>query len=78
MIKMQGLDNMMLFIALVDPSSFMLAAQRLNIRQANLRQNSSFKQQLGLTLLERTTRLQHITGAGDKYLLHLKTGGQCR
>lgn len=73
MIKTQDLNDMMLFIAVIDAGSFTLAAQRLNIPKANLsRKISRLEQQLGVILLERTTRSQHITDAGSQYLMHCR------
>jgi DNA-binding transcriptional LysR family regulator len=73
MIKTQDLNDMMLFIAVIDAGSFTLAAQRLNIPKANIsRKISSLEQQLGVILLERTTRSQHITDAGSQYLVHCR------
>ena len=73
MIKTKDLNDMMLFIAVIDAGSFTLAAERLNIPKANLsRKISRLEQQLGVTLLERTTRSQHITGAGSRYLVHCR------
>lgn len=73
MIKTKDLNDMMLFIALIDAGSFTLASDRLNIPKANLsRKISRLERQLGVTLLERTTRSQHITEAGRHYLLHCR------
>jgi DNA-binding transcriptional LysR family regulator len=73
MIKAKDLNDMMLFIAVIDAGSFTLAADRLNIPKANLsRKISRLEQQLGVTLLERSTRSQHITEAGSHYLLHCR------
>ncbi|MFC1236515.1 LysR substrate-binding domain-containing protein [Vibrio sp. F74] len=67
------LNEMMLFIAVVDAGSFTLAADRLNIPKANLsRKISHLEQRLGVTLLDRTTRSQHITEAGKHYLAHCR------
>jgi LysR family transcriptional regulator AphB len=64
---------MMLFIAVIDAGSFTLAADRVNIPNANLsRKISRLEKQLGVTLLERTTRSQHITEAGKNYLAHCR------
>jgi len=71
--KTQDLNDMMLFMAVIDAGSFTLAADRLNIPKANLsRKVSRLEQQLGVTLLERTTRSQHITEAGSRYLAHCR------
>lgn len=67
------LNDMMLFIAVIDAGSFTLAADRLNMPKANLsRKFSRLEQRLGVTLLERTTRSQHITEAGKHYLAHCR------
>ena len=67
------LNDMMLFIAVIDAGSFTLAADRLNIPKANLsRKISRLERRLGVTLLERTTRSQHITEAGKNYLAHCR------
>ena len=64
---------MMFFIAVIDAGSFTLAASRLNIPKANLsRKISRLEEQLGVVLLERTTRAQKITEAGSYYLLHCR------
>jgi LysR family transcriptional regulator AphB len=71
--KTKDLNDMMLFIAVIDAGSFTLAADRLNIPKANLsRKISRLEKQLGVTLLERTTRSQHITEAGNHYLGHCR------
>jgi len=63
----------MLFIAVIDAGSFTLAAERLKMPKANLsRRISRLEQQLAVTLLERTTRTQHITEAGSHYLSHCR------
>ncbi|MDX2370629.1 MAG: LysR family transcriptional regulator [Colwellia sp.] len=73
MAKTKDLNDMMLFIAVIDAGSFTRAADRLNIPKANLsRKISRLEQQLGVTLLERTTRSQHITEAGSHYLAHCR------
>lgn len=71
--KTNDLNDMMLFMAVIDAGSFTLAADRLNIPKANLsRKISRLEQQLGVTLLERTTRSQRITEAGSRYLTHCR------
>lgn len=67
------LNDMMLFIAVIDAGSFTLAAERLLIPKANLsRKISRLEQRLGVTLIERTTRTQNITDAGSQYLGHCR------
>ena len=73
MANAKDLNDMMLFIAVIDAGSFTLAADRVNIPKANLsRKIARLEQQLGVTLLERTTRSQHITEAGKNYLAHCR------
>ncbi|WP_349251628.1 LysR family transcriptional regulator [Pseudoalteromonas sp. NEC-BIFX-2020_015] len=67
------LNDMMLFIAVIDAGSFTLAAERVNIPKANLsRKIARLESNLGVTLLERTTRTQHITEVGMRYLEHCR------
>lgn len=67
------LNDMMVFLAVVETGSFTLAADRLGIPKANVsRKVSKLEQQLGLTLLERSTRSQHLTEIGKRYLVHCK------
>lgn len=69
----RDLNDMLVFLAVIDAGSFTLAAERLNIPKANLsRKVSRLERQLGVTLLERTTRSQHLTDAGKTYLQHCK------
>ncbi|WP_221887233.1 LysR family transcriptional regulator [Pseudoalteromonas luteoviolacea] len=66
-------NTMLLFLAVVEAGSFTLAAERLNMPKANLsRKISQLEASLGITLLERTTRSQHLTEAGQTYLAHCK------
>ncbi len=63
----------MVFLAVVETGSFTLAAERLGIPKANVsRKVSCLEQQLNITLLERSTRSQHLTEAGRRYLIHCK------
>ena len=67
------LNDMMVFLAVVETGSFTLAAQRLGIPKANVsRKVSRLEQHLDITLLERSTRSQHLTEAGKRYLIHCK------
>ncbi|WP_440873646.1 LysR family transcriptional regulator [Thalassotalea sp. PLHSN55] len=67
------LNDMMVFLAVVETGSFTLAADRLNIPKANVsRKVSRLEQYLNVTLLERSTRSQHLTEAGKRYLSHCK------
>ena len=67
------LNDMMVFLAVVETGSFTLAADRLGIPKANVsRKVSRLEQNLSVTLLERSTRSQHLTEAGRRYLQHCK------
>lgn len=73
MFKITDLNDMMLFMFVIDAGSFTKAADNLKISKANLsRKISKLEQQLGVTLLERTTRSQNITEAGKNYLEHCR------
>ncbi|MCL1125440.1 LysR family transcriptional regulator [Shewanella surugensis] len=70
----QDLNDMMAFLAVVETGSFTLAAERLAIPKANVsRKISRLEQRLNVTLLERSTRSQHLTEAGTRYLTHCKS-----
>jgi len=67
------LNDMMVFLAVVETGSFTLAAERLNIPKANIsRKVSRLEERLKVTLLTRSTRSQHLTEAGERYLSHCK------
>ena len=67
------LNDMMVFLAVVESGGFTSAAERLHIPKANVsRKVSRLEQQLGIILLERTTRAQHLTEAGKSYLNHCR------
>ncbi|GLX83569.1 LysR family transcriptional regulator [Thalassotalea eurytherma] len=67
------LNDMMVFLAVIETGSFTLAADRLGIPKANVsRKVSRLEKQLNITLLERSTRSQHLTEAGKRYLVHCK------
>jgi DNA-binding transcriptional LysR family regulator len=72
--KMQhDLNDMMVFLAVFETGSFTLAAERLNIPKANIsRKVSRLEERLKVTLLTRSTRSQHLTEAGERYLSHCK------
>jgi len=67
------LNDMMVFLAVVETGSFTLAAERLGIPKANVsRKVSRLETNLEVTLLERSTRSQYLTEAGRRYLQHCK------
>ncbi|WP_019025876.1 LysR family transcriptional regulator [Colwellia piezophila] len=67
------LNDMMVFLAVVETGSFTLAADRLGIPKANVsRKVSRLEHRLSVILLERSTRSQHLTEAGRRYLTHCK------
>ncbi|WP_444891246.1 LysR family transcriptional regulator [Microbulbifer sp. DLAB2-AA] len=69
----QDLNDMMVFLAVVETGSFTQAADRLGIPKANVsRKVARLEDQLSVRLLERSTRSQTLTEAGRKYLSHCK------
>lgn len=69
----QDVNDMMIFLAVVETGSFTIAAEQLGIPKANVsRKVSRLEAQLGATLLERSTRSQHLTEVGKRYLTHCK------
>lgn len=67
------LNDMLVFLTVVEAGSFTAAADRLGIPKANIsRKVARLEKRLGVRLLERTTRTQHLTEAGRAYLSHCK------
>lgn len=67
------LNDMMVFLSVVETGSFTFAANKLGIPKANIsRKVSRLEKKLSITLLERSTRSQHLTEAGKRYLVHCK------
>ncbi|MEH6443680.1 MAG: LysR family transcriptional regulator [Oceanospirillaceae bacterium] len=68
-----NINDMMIFLAVVESGSFTIAAELLGIPKANVsRKVSRLEQVLGVILLERSTRSQHLTEVGRRYLIHCK------
>ncbi len=67
----RDLDDLLIFLEVVEAGSFTKAADKLNIPKANLsRKVSRLEEDLGVTLLERTTRSQSLTEQGTLFLEH--------
>lgn len=67
------INDLLVFLTVVEAESFTVAAKRLGMPKANVsRKVSRLEQQLGVTLLERSTRSQHLTEAGAYFLIHCK------
>lgn len=63
-----NLEDMNLFIQVVEFGGFSAAAQRLDIPKSTLsRRLRNLEDQLGTRLLERTTRSQHLTELGEEF-----------
>jgi LysR family transcriptional regulator AphB len=63
----------LVFLDVVESGSFTKAADKLNIPKANLsRKVSRLEQDLGVTLLERTTRSQNLTEQGKLFIEHCR------
>lgn len=70
---LHDINDMMVFLAVVEAGSFTVAAERLGMPKANVsRKVSRLERQLGVTLLERSTRSQHLTEAGMNFQIHCK------
>jgi DNA-binding transcriptional LysR family regulator len=66
---MDRLEAMSAFVAVVDQNGFASAARRLGLSpSAVTRLVAALEQQLGITLLRRTTRSMTLTDAGARYL----------
>ncbi|MDN5988413.1 MAG: LysR family transcriptional regulator, partial [Hafniaceae bacterium] len=67
------LQDMALFALVVECGSFTAAAQRAGLPKSSVSQRvSNLEQQLGLRLLNRTTRQLNLTYAGERYLVHCR------
>ncbi len=67
------INDLLVFLAVVEAESFTVAAKRLGMPKANVsRKVSQLERYLGVTLLERSTRSQHLTEAGVHFLIHCK------
>ena len=65
------LEDLQLFITLADSSSITAAAEHLQTNASTLsRRLKKLEETLGARLLDRTTRSQHITGAGKLFYQH--------
>ena len=65
------LQDMALFALVAGCGSFTAAAQRAGLPKSSVSQRiSQLEQQLGLRLLNRTTRKLSLTFAGERYLIH--------
>lgn len=61
------------FALVVECGSFTAAAQRAGLPKSSVSQRvSNLEQQLGLRLLNRTTRQLNLTYAGERYLVHCR------
>ncbi len=66
---MGQLENMRIFITVVETGSITRAAERLNLAKSAISKRlSELEQQLGVKLLNRTTRTSSLTEAGQVYL----------
>ncbi|GLS83106.1 LysR family transcriptional regulator [Paraferrimonas haliotis] len=65
---MGQLENMALFIAVVESGSITKASERLNLaKSAVSKRLQELEQNLGVTLINRTTRSSSLTEAGQRY-----------
>lgn len=67
------LTGMEVFACVVDSGSFVAAASRLEMSpQMVARHVAALEQRVGASLLQRTTRRQHLTALGEAYLEHCR------
>lgn len=70
---MDRIDAMRLFVRLVERGSFSRAAKDLKIKQSTASKwVAELEAELGVTLLDRTTRSLHVTDAGRRFLTRSK------
>lgn len=68
---MTDLNDMIVFMKVVDVGSFTQAADQLNLPKSNIsRKVTRLEQSLGVRLLERSTRSLHLTEIGRVYYQH--------
>lgn len=67
------LQDMALFALVAERGSFTAAAQEAGLPKSSVSQRiSQLEQQVGLRLLNRTTRKTNLTFAGERYLVHCR------
>ncbi|MBU2893092.1 LysR family transcriptional regulator [Colwellia sp. D2M02] len=72
--KHSNLDDLQLFVALVEAGSFTIAAKKLNMAKSKIsRRLVQLEQQLGVELLIRTTRNKQLTESGRLLFCSCKT-----
>lgn len=65
---MSDLNDMLVFATVVEQGSFTAAAESIGLPKSNIsRKITRLEQQLGVRLLERSTRTQHLTEVGRQY-----------
>jgi DNA-binding transcriptional LysR family regulator len=68
---MLGLDDIAVFVQVVEGGSFSAAARRLAMPKATVSARvARLEKRLGLTLIQRTTRKLRVTEAGEQYFHH--------
>ena len=68
---MSDLNDMMVFLTVVEQGSFTLAGEELQLPKSNIsRKVSRLEKTLGTRLLERSTRSLHLTEVGSIYYQH--------
>lgn len=73
MLKQVSLSDIKTFVELAQAGSFTKAAERLNCSRANVsKQLAQLESDLGVTLLVRTTRTQHLTPQGEAFFERCK------
>src|SRR5215469_2150739 len=66
-----NLDDIAVFVRVVEAGSFSAAARRLGMPKATVSARvARLEKRLGLSLIQRTTRKLRVTDAGDEYFRH--------
>ncbi|WP_252032281.1 LysR family transcriptional regulator [Vibrio sp. SCSIO 43135] len=66
--KRYDINDMMVFATVVETGSFTAAAESMGLPKSNIsRKVSRLESELGVRLLERSTRSQHLTEVGERY-----------
>ncbi len=69
----QDLNDMAVFVAVVECGTFTAAAEHLEVGKSQVSQRiARLEKRLGMRLIQRTTRQQHITDFGQTYYRHCR------
>ncbi|MGF1695736.1 LysR family transcriptional regulator [Vibrio lamellibrachiae] len=70
---MQDINDMLVFATVVEAGSFTAAAESMGLPKSNIsRKVTRLEEKLGVRLLERSTRTQHLTEIGGQYYAYCR------